>query len=324
MILVTDGNQTQGNDYVYSFPSNAVVFPVIVGDTTKVEDLKINQVNVNKYAFLKNKFPIEIYAQYSGEKSINATISISENETTIYRSVVSFSGKKNIQTINALLEANTVGLKKYKISISSGINEKNKVNNTKFVAIEVLDQRKEIALIASITHPDLGAIKRSIESNQQRKVVIVKPQELNSISNFDVCIFYQPTQASNTFIKQAQTQGINLFFITGKSTDYAVMNQFQSQLTFKMSNQKENFIPNYSSQFSLFSQEDISFNNFPPLENAFGTIKTNENVAVLLESKINNIATNMPLLCFSENGQKRIAFLIGENIWKWRVESHVQ
>jgi hypothetical protein len=29
------------------------------------------------------------------------------------------------------------------------------------------------------------------------------------------------------------------------------------------------------------------------------------------------------LLVFSENGAKRNAFLLGENIWKWRVESHL-
>jgi len=67
VILVTDGNQTQGSDYIYSFQSNANVFPVVVGDTTEVEDLKINQVNVNKYAFLKNKFPIEVFSQYNGQ-----------------------------------------------------------------------------------------------------------------------------------------------------------------------------------------------------------------------------------------------------------------
>jgi hypothetical protein len=42
--LVTDGNQTTGNDYVY----NLQVSLIVLGDTTKVLDLKINQLNVNK------------------------------------------------------------------------------------------------------------------------------------------------------------------------------------------------------------------------------------------------------------------------------------
>jgi hypothetical protein len=324
VILVTDGNQTQGSDYIYSFQSNANVFPVIVGDTTEVEDLKINQVNVNKYAFLKNKFPIEVFAQYNGQKAISATVSISENGSTIFKSTIAFSAKQKVQTVNALLNANSIGVKKYTVSISSNLTEKNKTNNTKYFAVEVLDQRKEIALISSINHPDLGAIKRSIEGNQQRKVTILKPKEINDLSKYNVCIFYQPTNEFSSIISQAKKLGLNAFFITGKSTDFNVINQSQTDLTFKMTNQKENYVANYNEQFNLFAQEDINFEYFPPLENGFGSVKTNSNVSILLGSKINRIEVDIPMLCFSENGQNRNAFLLGENIWKWRIESYVK
>jgi hypothetical protein len=324
VILVTDGNQTQGSDYIYSFQSNANVFPVIVGDTTEVEDLKINQVNVNKYAFLKNKFPIEVFAQYNGQKAISATVSISENGSTIFKSTIAFSAKQKVKTVNALLNANSIGVKKYKVSISSNLTEKNKTNNNKYFAVEVLDQRKEIALISSINHPDLGAIKRSIEANQQRKVTILKPKGINDLSKYNACIFYQPTNEFSSIISQAKKLGLNAFFITGKSTDFNVMNQSQTDLTFKMTNQKENYVANYNEQFNLFAQEDINFEYFPPLENGFGSVKTNSNVSVLLGSKINRIDVENPMLCFSENGANRNAYLLGENIWKWRIESHVK
>jgi hypothetical protein len=45
------------------------VFPVVLGDTTKLLDLKINQLNVNKYAFYRNKFPVEVFLQYSETKT---------------------------------------------------------------------------------------------------------------------------------------------------------------------------------------------------------------------------------------------------------------
>ena len=43
----------------------------------------------------------------------------------------------------------------------------------------------------------------------------------------------------------------------------------------------------------------------------------------MLSSKIRNIETNAPLLAFTENQGKRSAFLLGENCWKWRLQSHV-
>jgi hypothetical protein len=59
------------------------------------------------------------------------------------------------------------------------------------------------------------------------------------------------------------------------------------------------------------------------LQNAFGTVTTNDAVSVLLSSKIRNIDTNAPLLSFVENQGKRSAFLLGENSWKWRMQSYL-
>ena len=43
----------------------------------------------------------------------------------------------------------------------------------------------------------------------------------------------------------------------------------------------------------------------------------------MLFSSIRNVATNSPLLAFSDTAGKRSAYLFGENIWKWRAESYV-
>ena len=90
-----------------------------------------------------------------------------------------------------------------------------------------------------------------------------------------------------------------------------------------MSSQKEDYLAAFETQFNLFSLDNIGFESFPPLENPFGTITTKENVNVLLSSKIRNIATNQPLMAFAENQGVRSAFLLGENLWKWRAQSYV-
>jgi hypothetical protein len=47
-------------------------------------------------------------------------------------------------------------------------------------------------------------------------------------------------------------------------------------------------------------------------------------MSTLLSSTIRNIKTNAPILAFVENQNKRSAFLLGENCWKWRLQSHVE
>ncbi len=323
VVLFTDGNQTMGNDYVFSFQENTSVLPVVLGDTTTVFDLKINQINVNKYAFLKNKFPVEVFLQYNGNQAISTTFSIQNGNQTIHKQTVSFSKDRRAQSISVLLNADKVGIAKYKAVISSNIKEKNTVNNTKNFAVEIIDQRSEIALVSAINHPDLGALKRSIETNQQRKVSILKPEEVKSLQNYNILILYQPTTSFKAIFEQNKVAQINTFIITGTATDFNFLNQVQNDLLFKMSAQKEDYLTTYESNFNLFSQSNIGFENFPPLEHKFGTIAAKSNVNTLLSARIRNVQLQNPLLTFTENGSKRNAYLLGENIWKWRLENNL-
>ncbi len=322
-VLITDGNQTSGNDYVYSFDKNYKVYPLVVGDTTKFLDLKVTQLNVNKYAFQKNKFPVEVFLQYSGNKSINADFSISQGNSILSKQSVSFSSSKKTAIINVLLPADKVGLQVFKATISSKENEKNTYNNTKNFAVEVIDQKTNIAIVSAINHPDIGALKRAIESNAQRKVTVVKPNEIKLLKNYNILILYQPTPEFKSVFESNKLASINTFIITGNNTDFNFLNQQQTNLVFKMSAQKEDYLAEFNSQFNLFAIDNLGFENFPPLQNAFGTVTTNGNVSTLLSSKIRNMATNSPLLAFAENQGKRSAFLLGENSWKWRLQSHV-
>ena len=323
VVLFTDGNQTMGNDYVFSFQENTSVLPVVLGDTTTVFDLKINQINVNKYAFLKNKFPVEVFLQYNGNQSISTTFSIQNGNQTIHKQIVAFSKDKRAQSISVLLNADKVGIAKYKAVISSNIKEKNTVNNTKNFAVEIIDQRSEIALVSVINHPDLGSLKRSIETNQQRKVSILKPEEVKSLQNYNILILYQPTTSFKAIFEQNKVAQINTFIITGTATDFNFLNQVQNDLLFKMSAQKEDYLTTFDSNFNLFSQANIGFENFPPLEHKFGTIAAKSNVNTLLSARIRNVQLQNPLLTFTENGSKRNAYLLGENIWKWRLENNL-
>ncbi|MFT7165120.1 MAG: hypothetical protein ACI9CZ_001707, partial [Flavobacterium sp.] len=323
-VIITDGNQTSGNDYVYSFDAFNKVFPLVMGDTTKVLDLKINQLNVNKYAFYKNKFPVEVFLQYSGDKNISADFTIIQGNSVLTKEKISFSPSKKTAIINVLLPANKVGSQVFKARIASGEKELNTYNNSKNFAVEVMDQKTNIAVISAINHPDVGALKRAIESNAQRKVTVFKPQEIRQLRDYDVLIIYQPTAEFKSVFKENKSAGINTFIITGTNTDFSFLNLQQNSLGFKISNQKEDYLPAFNPQFNLFALDNIGFENFPPLENNYGTTTVNGTVSVLLYSKIRNLDTNSPLMAFAENQGRRAAFLLGENFWKWRLQSNVE
>lgn len=323
IVLLSDGNQTMGNDYVYSFPQNTVAYPVVLGDTTTFLDLKIDQLNVNKYAFLKNKFPVEAFLQYSGKKTVNAVYSIMQGNNVLHKQNITFSPSKRAQAVSVLLTAEKVGVQSYRAVISSAEAEKNKYNNVKNFAVEVIDQRSEVALVSAINHPDLGALKRSIETNQQRKVTILKPSELKSLQDYNVLIMYQPDATFRQLLEQNKNAKINTLTVTGNNTDFNLLNQYQDALSFKMTSQKEDYLADFNPQFNLFAMEDIGFSGMPPLQHPFGNITVKAGVNTLLKPRVRNVSLDGPLMAFTEEGQSRNAFLLGENIWKWRVETHL-
>ena len=323
-IILTDGNQTRGNDFVYTFPEENAVYPIVLGDTTTVMDLKISQINVNKYAFLKNKFPVEVFLQYAGNKSITSTFSISLGNSIVSKQNITFSATKKSEIISMLLPANAVGVLVFKATISSSEKEKNTYNNTKNFAVEVIDQKTEVALISSLNHPDVGMLKRAIETNQQRHVTILQPNQVSSLRDYNVLIVYQPNATFKTVFESNKAANLNTFVITGTNTDFNFLNQQQSSFEFKMSGQKEDYLADFNTQFNLFALDNIGFDNFPPLQNAFGSIIPKQKVETLLSAKIRNVNLNVPLFSFVENQSRRDAYLFGENIWKWRLQSHIE
>lgn len=321
-ILLTDGNQTQGSDYLYSFGSRNKVLPIVLGDTTSVFDLKVERINANKYAYHKNKFPVEVFVQYNGNKRIDAKVSILRDSKVVGSQQISLSNTKNVEIVNFLIPADKIGLNNYRAVISSADNEKNNYNNSKDFLVDVIDQKSEVVIVSDINHPDIAAIKRSVLNNAQRNVSIVAPRDIKNLENYNLLILYQPTTNFKDLINSAKARKLNFLVVTGNSTDYNFLNSVQSDLQFKVTNQIEEYLPAINSSFNLFSTKDIKVDYFPPLQKSFGKITASNNVNVLLDSKISNMPTNSLMLGFTDIEGSRAGYLLGEGIWKWRLKSH--
>ena len=144
-ILVSDGNQTLGADYQYSTTKlKHPVYPVILGDSIKYQDLKIQKLTSNRYSFLKNKFPVEAVLVYSGKDAISSEFVVTKKGSVVYRETISFSQINNTNTVTFSLPAQSVGLQDYTAAITPLLVEKNKVNNTKRFAVDVIDQTTNV------------------------------------------------------------------------------------------------------------------------------------------------------------------------------------
>ncbi len=323
IILITDGNQTYGSDYEYT-NMNQSVYPVVVGDTTKYADLRIAQQNVNRYAYLKNKFPVEVFLNYDGEKPVNTTFTVFKGNQKVYSKNISFSKDNTSQNLSFYLPTAKVGTHYYSSRIGQLQNEKNTVNNTKNFVVEVIDEQSEILILTSFLHPDIGALKKSIESNKQRKVTVKNIGDRVQVKDYQLVILYQPTSSFNLIFSELNTNNANYFVITGSQTDWNSLNKSQEHFSKTVINQTENYTPVFNNSFNSFITDNIGFEDFPPLLDKFGDVKFKTPYESLLFQKIGNFVTEKPLLATFETVNRRGAVLFGENSWRWRMTSKIE
>lgn len=323
LVLLTDGNQTLGQDYEFLASTyKKPIYPVVVGDTTTYTDLKIDQVNKNNFAFLNNKYPLEVYVSYTGDKTITKQLAITENGKNVFKENITFSKVENSKVITTNIDAKSIGVKKLRVHISALTDEKNTVNNSKTVALEVIDEKTNIAIVSNVEHPDLGTLKKAIESNEQRSVRILKPNSSKTEwQNTDVFVFYQPVNSFKNVVDYAINSNKNSFVITGLQTDWNFLNSVQNTYIFERGFPVQEVMPTVNSSFSKFDISEFSTNNFPPLQSNVSPVFPKNESLTILKTTIRGVAIESPLLSVSELDKTKQVFLFGEDIWKWRMQT---
>ncbi len=325
IILLSDGQSTLGENYIYSLSKDdkLQVFPVAVGDTVQYADLKIDLLNVNPFAYKGNRFPVEIFTSYNGQNSITSYLIIKQGKQTVFKKKLVFSKENNAQRISLLLEANSVGNKHYSAYLTKIENEHNLLNNSKYFSVEIIDNAKKILLLSNIIHPDLGVIKRSLSKDKYLQIVHKNISDKNlDLSKYQVVILYQPTTDFATVLNKITQQKLSWLIITGKHTDWRFINSQNLFFNKQSSGATEQYFPVQNQAFSLFKLPELPTNSLTPLTDIYGNINLQGNTQTAYFSSVKDIVTNQPLWVF--NNDKKQALIAGENIWQWRMQCGIK
>lgn len=325
ILLLTDGRQTFGKNYAYMASNNAI-YPIVIGDTISKSDIAIDRVNVNAYATLENKFPVEVFMSSSSDENLESKLIIEKNNEEIYSTRVRFTGEDRSKMVSFYLPADSTGMQLYKATLLPFSGEVDIKNNVDNFGVEILNEQTEVAVVYSVLHPDLGMIKRSIETNKQRKVLLFHIDDFKEIdqNKYSVFILYEPNQKFDKLLNYIELEELNYMLVAGSNTDWDFLNKNQKAFSKTISGVSENYFASFQNDFNAFYVEDIGFESFPPLTGQLGNIVFKGNHQVLINQQINDISTNIPLIAaFGDNERKGIA-IFGIDIWKWRAQSYEQ
>lgn len=327
LLLISDGIYNQGNSPVYS--TQELEFPIYtlgVGDTTKYVDVQVRNLRNNKLAFLGNEFPVQVDLKTQKFQSTSLKLSVFRGAKLIKNQQVTNLQPNGVATQRLTLKADVVGKQQYTIVVESVDGERNTLNNRINFYIDVLDGRQKVLLLGMSPHPDLGALKAGINSNENYELISsIYSEYSGSFDQFDLIILHQSANGKLVPIDQkmkkllAESKPLMLFGggwkdvellknISGKSTNGSAVNDVQAEV---------------NESFSLFTvDEDIrKLSNFPPVATeANQVVKSNGN-QTLLTQKVGSVTTSYPLLSFYEVQDAKLGRFGGEGIWKWRIAS---
>ena len=327
LILFGDGIYNQGLNPVnlasgLKFP----VYSVGVGDTTRRTDAIIQNVKTNKVAFLKNKFPVEIELKFSKLKTKIAYIDIENNNKAVYSTTVSISSDDDFKLEFANLEASEAGMQHYKIKVRPFDGETNLKNNEYEFVIQILENKQKILMLSDSPHPDLGAIRTSLMELQNYDVEIFTGNVvLDSLSSYSLIILNQlPSlkNASSKLLTQIKASRIPVLFLIGPNSLLDQLNSLDVGLKIMSGKNTEEVQPAFDNNFSLFALSDETkemLKTSPPLLSPFGNTQLAPVIQNLALQNIRNIQTNKTMMAFGADKGRKIGFVVGEGLWRWRL-----
>ena len=323
IIVASDGLYNKGSNPVYTSDKiKNPIYTIALGDTTVKKDIILSKVEHNRLAYLGNEFPIAVVINAKQLKGKTTTLTISKNNLTLFTQNINFNTDAFTTTVFATLQANEVGLQHYKVKLSSLPEETSIVNNVQDIFIDVLDARQKILILADAPHPDVAALKESIEANQNYEV------ESYTLDNFDkplkkynLVILHQlpsPRFPSSKILTELNDSNIPIWSFSGTNAvlkvDLSVASQSQK------TNECEPLLDKNFPLFTISDELQKGIKYFPAVACPFGTYQIENSSNVLLYQRIGIVDTKTPLMLFNTFGENKVAVFTGEGIWRWRLQ----
>lgn len=317
LVVCSDGIINKGMNPIalaekFKFP----VYTVALGDTTLKKDLILQKVNHNQVVYLGNKFPVEVTIQSIKLKGHDAIVTLTKDGVKKSSQTLKINNNNFTQTLNFVLEAEKPGVQKYNVIVEPLNDETNTANNSQNFIVDVIDTREKILILAAAPHPDVAAIKESIEAGQSYEVETGYADFNKPLKPYSLVIIHNIQLANSRIAIELANNKQPFLVVVPKPADN--LPGLKLSITSAKLNETE---PVFNKNFSLFTlSEELKkyIKEFPAVNSYFGNYSTSASANSLLFQKIGFVETENPLIVFNENSGLRSGIIVGDGIWRWK------
>lgn len=335
VLLVSDGIYNAGISPLfasYKFPVNTLG----IGDTTQRTDIAIRNVAFNKIAYQGNRFPVRVEVVLKGITDQRLNVALMHQGRTIDQQTKD-TGRDSFVAFDFQVLADQQGIQKYDVQVEVKPNESNVRNNKASIFVEVVEGRKKILVVAPSPHPDIKALRTVVEQNANYELLLQipgiaeeRPEDITP-SEIDLVIFHQsPDRQGKTrkLYNDFMASKNATFFILGAQSDLALISREDLPLKIEgVSRDYDEVTPVVNASFSNFSvsaEANSVVTEYPPVSVPFGKFQFPLSARPLLFQQIGSVPTDKPLLAVEERDGRKIGIMMGEGLWRWRLDEFEQ
>lgn len=335
IVLATDGIYNQGYNPAYSkVNASTSIYTIALGDSTPSRDLFVQALQYPKVVYMGDQFQLDIDWGAYNLSGNSAQLKVTDEQgKVLLTKTIALNKSEVFQRNNIIIDAESAGVKKFNVSLSTSAKEDVSTNNYQSAYVEVLDGRKNVLLVYDGPHPDIKALKTALDNNKNYEVSVTSMARFNGNADlYDLVVMHGlPSKSTNngkTLFKELKSKGKSIAIIVSERTDLNFLNNNQGLLKIKTSGQRPNevqgLLNNDFKDFQIPEGLTQALRSNPPLLCPFGEYEEGPNTKTIVYQRLDDINTGYPMILTGQEGASRMLFITGEGIWRWRMSEFEQ
>ncbi len=342
-ILVSDGLYNAGTNPIHTSESYPVpILTLAYGDSTARQDVRIVQVVTNQIAYSGSTLPVLVRIRNEGFESNRVMVSLSSGNQTVDQQSVMLPEAGAETEIELAVDANEPGRLNLRVDVSRLNGETTYRNNSQSVVVQVLDQKKNILLVAGAPSPDVSALTRILKDDDTATInrFVQAPNGSfyegdlpDDLSEVDLMVLIGfPSSATPAALSRKLADlagsGTPVFLIHDRSTQLQMLRQdWSSVLPIQPDVIRPNFVAGRfrlttaASSHVVFDmgerRDNASWTRLPPLSLGESRWTLAPGATVLATGEMRGIALDDPVFVVGRQGLGRKAVLLAHGFWKW-------
>lgn len=328
VVITGDGIRNRGRDPRLEADRLGVPVHVIaLGDTTVYPDLLLKEVEHNRLSYLGNEFPLRVRVEARGMQQVRTRVTVTEQGVQVAAREITVQGGRSVQEVPFSIKATKPGLRRFTVRVEPVPGERTELNNAMDLHIDVLDDRQQVLLLGAGPHPDMGAIERALAGSDNYEVrALFAADAPTTLEGVDLLVLHGLPSTRHSLIpllRQAGDRNTPVLFILSPGMQYEVFNAQGAGLRFTgQRGSVTDALASGNKEFSLFTLDPgqlQAMERFPPLQVPFGRIEQVRGASAVLHQRIGSVRTQEPLVVVQQHGERRLATIVGEGLWRWRL-----